>query len=75
VITTGLPPKPGAAGGSFPYLEGATGAFGQRMPSRERLALTGMLARLHGATAVAGDAAPVRGLAPASLPGLRAGRR
>lgn len=56
----------------FPYLASATRVFGQRMPQRERLALTGMLARLHGATAVVGAAAPVRDLAPASLPGLRA---
>ena len=56
----------------FPYLEGMAGTFGRRMLQRERLALTGMLARLHGATAVPGGAAPVRDLAPASLPGLRA---
>ncbi len=56
----------------FPYLEGTAGTFGRRMPQRERLALIEMLARLHGATAVVGAAAPVRDLAPASLPGLRA---
>jgi spectinomycin phosphotransferase len=56
----------------FPYLEGTAGTFSRRMPQRERLALTGMLARLHGATTVLGDAAPVRDLTPASLPGLRA---
>jgi len=33
----------------FPYLEGTAGTFSRRMPQRERLALTGMLARLHGA--------------------------
>lgn len=56
----------------FPYLEGTAGTFGRRLPQRERLALIEMLARLHGATAVLGDAAPVRDLTPASLPGLRA---
>jgi spectinomycin phosphotransferase len=55
----------------FPYLEGVTGAFSRRRPQRERLALIGMLARLHGATATVRDTAPVRDLAPASLPGLR----
>jgi spectinomycin phosphotransferase len=56
----------------FPYLEGTAGTFGRRLPQRDRLALTGMLARLHGATAVPGAAVPVRDLPPASLPGLRA---
>jgi spectinomycin phosphotransferase len=56
----------------FRYLEGTAGMFGRRMPQRERLALIEMLARLHGATAVLRDAAPVRDLTPASLPGLRA---
>ncbi len=56
----------------FPYLEGTAGTFSRRMPQRERLALIQMLARLHGATAVLGDAAPVRDLTPASLPGLQA---
>jgi spectinomycin phosphotransferase len=56
----------------FPYLEGTAGTFSRRMPQRERLAVTGMLARLHGAAAVLRDAAPVRDLTPASLPGLRA---
>ena len=56
----------------FRYLKGTAGTFGRRMPQRERLALTGMLARLHGATGVLGDAAPVRELMPASLPGLLA---
>lgn len=56
----------------FAYLEGTAGTFGGRMPRRERLAVIRMLARLHGATAVLGAAAPVRALTPASLPGLRA---
>jgi spectinomycin phosphotransferase len=56
----------------FPYLESVAGAFGQRMPQHERLTLIGMLARLHGASAAVRDTAPVRDLAPASLPGLRA---
>jgi spectinomycin phosphotransferase len=56
----------------FPYLEGAPGTFGERLPQRERLALIEMLARLHGATAAVGDIAALRPLAPASLPGLRA---
>ena len=56
----------------FPYLEGTAATFGRRMPQRERLALIEMLARLHGATAAAADAALVRDLTPASLPGLRA---
>jgi spectinomycin phosphotransferase len=56
----------------FPYLEDTAGTFGRRMPRRERLALVEMLARLHGTTAVPGDAVPVRDLTPASLPGLRA---
>jgi len=56
----------------FPYLEGTAGTFGRQLPRRERLVLIEMLARLHGATAVLGDTAPVRDLTPASLPGLRA---
>jgi spectinomycin phosphotransferase len=56
----------------FPYLEGTAGSFGRSAPQCERLALIEMLARLHGATAVLRDTAPVRDLVPASLPGLRA---
>jgi spectinomycin phosphotransferase len=59
----------------FPYLDGAAGTFGRPMAERDRLELIEMLARLHGATAVLGDAPPVRALAPASLPGLRAALR
>jgi len=56
----------------FPYLQGTAGTFGRRMPQRERRALIEMLARLHGVAAAFRDAAPVRDLTPASLPGLRA---
>jgi spectinomycin phosphotransferase len=59
----------------FPYLEGTAGTFSGSLPQRERLALIEMLARLHGATAVLGAAAPVRDLVPASLPGLLAALR
>jgi spectinomycin phosphotransferase len=55
----------------FPFLKGTAGTFGRRVPERERRTLIEMLARLHGATAVPGDAAPVRDLRPASLRGLR----
>jgi spectinomycin phosphotransferase len=56
----------------FPYLEGTVGTFGQRLPEPDRLAVIEMLARLHGATAMVSDVAPVRDLTPASLPSLRA---
>jgi spectinomycin phosphotransferase len=59
----------------FPYFEGTVGTFSQPLSEPERLAVIEMLARLHGATAKAGDLAPVRDLEPASLPGLRTALR
>jgi len=41
----------------FPYLDGASGG---ELPARDRLALAGMLARLHDATPLAARTAPVR---------------
>ena len=37
----------------FPYLDGASGDFGDGRPERDRLALIAILARLHGATPLA----------------------
>jgi len=56
----------------FPYLDGAPGDFGDEMPERDRLALIGILARLHGATPLARPTALARDPSPASRPALEA---
>ena len=56
----------------FPYIDEAASDFGDDMPVRDRLALIGTLARLHGATPVAGRTAPARNPSPASRPALEA---
>jgi spectinomycin phosphotransferase len=56
----------------FPYIDGAPGDFGDELPERDRLALIGILARLHGATALARRTALARGPSPASRPALEA---
>jgi spectinomycin phosphotransferase len=56
----------------FPYIDGAAGDFGDELPERDRLALIGILARLHGATAPARRTALARGPSPASRPALEA---
>ena len=56
----------------FPYLDGAAGDFGDALPERDRLALIGILARLHGATPLARRTALARSPIPASRPALEA---
>jgi len=56
----------------FPYLDGAAGDFRDEMPERDRLALIGILARLHGATPLARRTALARSPRPASRPSLEA---
>jgi spectinomycin phosphotransferase len=56
----------------FPYLDGASGDFGDEMPERDRLALIAILARLHGATPLARRTARARDPSPASRPALEA---
>jgi spectinomycin phosphotransferase len=56
----------------FPYIEGAAGDFGDELPERDRLALIGILARLHGATPLARRTAPARSPRPASRAALEA---
>lgn len=56
----------------FPYLDGAGRDFGDQLPTRERLALIDMLARLHNATPRAARTAPVRRPDLASRPELEA---
>jgi spectinomycin phosphotransferase len=56
----------------FPYLDGAPAGFGDELTAGDRLALVGMLARLHGATGVVRRTAPARGPTPASRPALEA---
>jgi len=56
----------------FPHIDGAPGDFGDQLPERDRLALIGILARLHGATALARRTALARGPSPASRPALEA---
>jgi spectinomycin phosphotransferase len=56
----------------FPYLDDASGDFGDEMPERDRLALIGILARLHGATPRARGTAQARDPSPASRPALEA---
>ena len=50
----------------FPYIDHASEDVGDEIPARERIALIGMLARLHNATPKVARTAPVRhpGLAP-----------
>ena len=54
----------------FPYVDGASGDFGDGLPGRDQLALIGILARLHGAPPVARRTALARGPSPASRPTL-----
>jgi spectinomycin phosphotransferase len=56
----------------FPYVGGAPGDFGGELPEGDRLALIGILARLHGATPLARRTALARGPTPASRPELEA---
>jgi spectinomycin phosphotransferase len=56
----------------FPYIDGASGDFGDELPERDRLALIGILARLHGAAGPARRTALARGPSPASRPALEA---
>ena len=56
----------------FPYVDGAAGDFGDRLPEGDRLALIGILARLHGATPLARRTALARSPTPASRPALEA---
>ena len=56
----------------FPYADGVSGDFGDGLPGRDRLALIGILARLHGATPVARRTALARSPSPASRPALEA---
>jgi spectinomycin phosphotransferase len=62
----------GSAVTVFPYVDGASGDFGDGLPEHDRLALIGILARLHGATPVARRTALARGPSPASRPALEA---
>jgi spectinomycin phosphotransferase len=56
----------------FPYVEGASRDFGDGLPGRDRLALIGILARLHDATPLARRTALARSPSPASRPALEA---
>jgi spectinomycin phosphotransferase len=56
----------------FPYVDVMAGDFGDEMPEPDRLALVGILARLHDATPLARRAAPARGPIPASRSALEA---
>ena len=56
----------------FPYVGRAAGDFGDGLPGRDRLALVGILARLHGATPLARRTALARSPTPASRPALEA---
>jgi spectinomycin phosphotransferase len=56
----------------FPYVDGAAGDFGDRLPEGDRLAIIGILARLHGATPLARRTALARSPTPASRPALEA---
>jgi spectinomycin phosphotransferase len=49
----------------FPQIDRAPGDFGDGLPERDRLALIGILARLHGATPLARRTALARGPTPA----------
>ncbi|HSS89636.1 MAG TPA: aminoglycoside phosphotransferase family protein [Streptosporangiaceae bacterium] len=76
VPTTGgqalAPLGAGHAVAVFPYVDGAAGDFGDGLPGRDRLALIGILARLHGATPLARRTALARSPTPASRPALEA---
>jgi len=54
----------------FPYLDAEPGESGGELPDGDRLALIGILARLHAATPLARRTAPARGPVPASRPVL-----
>ena len=56
----------------FPHIDCAPGDFGDGLPEQDRLALIGILARLHGATPLACRMALTRGPTPASRPELEA---
>jgi spectinomycin phosphotransferase len=56
----------------FPYIDGASADFGDELPGRDRFALIGILARLHGATPLGRRTAPARSPSPASRPALEA---
>jgi spectinomycin phosphotransferase len=56
----------------FPHLDGGPAGFGDELTAGDRLALVGMLARLHGATGVARRTAPARSPVAASRPVLEA---
>jgi spectinomycin phosphotransferase len=56
----------------FPHIDGASADFSDELSAGDRLALVGMLARLHGATAAARRTAPGRSPVPASRPVLEA---
>ena len=56
----------------FPHIDGVAGEWGEELTAGDRLALVGVLARLHDATAVARRTAPARSPRPASLPVLEA---
>jgi spectinomycin phosphotransferase len=56
----------------FPRLDGAPADFGDELTASDRLALVGMLARLHGATGVAPRTAPARSPVAASRSVLEA---
>ena len=55
----------------FPHLDGAPADFGDELTAGDRLALVGMLARLHGTTGVARRTAPARSPVAASRPVLQ----
>jgi spectinomycin phosphotransferase len=56
----------------FPHIDGAAAEFGDELTEGERLALVGMLTRLHDATPAARRTAPARSPSPASRPALEA---
>ena len=56
----------------FPHLDGASADFGDELTAGDRLALVGLLARLHGASGVARRTAPARSPVTASRPVLEA---
>jgi spectinomycin phosphotransferase len=62
----------GSAVTVFPYLDGEPRDFGDELPERDRLALIGILARLHGATPLARRTAASRSPDFASRPALEA---
>jgi spectinomycin phosphotransferase len=56
----------------FPHIDGAAAQFGDELTAGDRLAVVGMLARLHDATPVARRTAPARTPSPASRQALEA---